>query len=104
MRGIRFWFFRSVCRLALTMGIFCFIEIVFRMIGETTRPNYEFPWGYYDLTIGIIGVVMLATAYFTWTKPCSDSDSEPRAISGAAAAPQKVNLSKQRAGKKGGRN
>lgn len=78
--GIKHWFFRSVCRLALTMGIFCFVEILFRLIGETTRPNYEFPWGYYDLTIGVIGSAILVTAYFTWTHPLTESGSEPAAV------------------------
>ena len=65
---MRYFFFRNLCRLSLTLGFFCFLEIYFQWT-EGTRPNYLFPWGYYNETLAVFGGRLFGLAYVTWTKP-----------------------------------
>jgi hypothetical protein len=64
MKSIVAWTRRSLCRLATTLGIFCLIELVFRLL-EGTKPNYQFPWGHDDESVAGFGVIFLAIGYFT---------------------------------------
>jgi hypothetical protein len=68
MHPVLFFIRRAFYRLTLMLGIFCFIE-VFMHSTEGTKPNYMFPWGHYVATLSVIGVCLLATAYFSKIGP-----------------------------------
>jgi hypothetical protein len=69
MRGITFWARRNFSRVLLTLGIFGFVEVLWRQFVGPTRPNYEFPWGHYDLSIALLGALFLFLGWLIWIPP-----------------------------------
>lgn len=61
---MRLFLQRSLYRLTLTAGIFCFIEIYFHLT-EGTRPNYVPPWGHYVASVGVTGCLLLGVAWIS---------------------------------------
>lgn len=68
MNAVVYFIRRSVCRLALTLGIFCYIEVIFHLT-EGTNPNFQFPWGHYVESVAVMGALFLMLAWLTWTRP-----------------------------------
>lgn len=55
---------RSLYRLTLTAGIFCFIEIFFQRT-EGTRPNDIPPWSHDVALVAVAGCFLLAMAWIS---------------------------------------
>lgn len=76
VRGLVAFARRSVCRLSITLGICCYLEILFQWI-QGTNPNYEFPWGHYNETLAVVGVNLIGIAYFTREPPRPIEAADP---------------------------
>lgn len=77
MNPIIFFVRRSVCRLTLILGIFCFIEAYVHST-DGTNPNVQFPWGHYVATLCVFGILLLAVAWLTWIGPRRPSNPQAR--------------------------
>jgi hypothetical protein len=76
MAGFRFWLRRNLTRLAITLGIFCYIEIFFSLT-EGTNRNFEFPWGYYEPSLAVLGALLLAGGWYFYVPPRIDESRRP---------------------------
>ena len=74
-RGFTFWFRRAISRLALMLGVFCFIEL-FMHLTEGTKPNIRMPLEYWPYFVTGLGTVSLILAWLTYLP--LEQDTPPR--------------------------
>lgn len=69
------YFRRAFSRLALMLGVFCFIEL-FMHLTEGTKPNIRMPLEYWPWFVAGLGAVSLILAWLTYTP--LEQDGSPR--------------------------